>query len=240
MASVIDEQLNTKRWRVQYVKNQPARWATYEPGGLLARYLLTNMKVAVQVGKTVCVHAGLKKEHLDEYGGIVSMNRQAHQWITTRFDNVTYNNVANYENPGDLWKDAETRQLTYFNTVPPFLGGGVGSSTPVWMRDYSRPHDAKPRDPNAQGKLEATLKALECDRMVMGHTPQLGINSVLCGKAWRIDVGMSQGVMAGKPEVLEIQLVNGTEHITVLTIDERIPGEERELYCMLDMMDYNE
>uniref|UniRef100_A0A7S4JYK5 Calcineurin-like phosphoesterase domain-containing protein n=1 Tax=Odontella aurita TaxID=265563 RepID=A0A7S4JYK5_9STRA len=237
MASVVDEQLNTRRWRVQYVKNQPARWATYEPGGLLARPLLANMKVAVQVGKTVCVHAGLKKEHLDEYGGIESMNQQAHQWITTRFDNVTYNNVANYESPADFWKNAEARQVTYLSTVPPFLGGGVGSSTPVWMRDYSRPHDAPPRDPNAQSKLEATLKALDCDRMAMGHTPQLGINSVLCGKAWRIDVGMSQGVMSGKPEALEVQFINGTEEVTVLTRDERIPGQERELYCMLDMMD---
>ena len=137
MASVIDEQLNTKRWRVQYVRNQPARWATYEPGGLLARSLMTNMKVAVQVGKTVCVHAGLKKEHLDDYGGIETMNRQAHQWITARFDNVTYNNMADYESPADLWKAAEARQMTYFNTIPPFLGGGVGSSTPVWMRYVS-------------------------------------------------------------------------------------------------------
>ena len=240
MASVVDEQLNTKRWRVQYVKNQPARWATYEPGGLLSRSLLANLKVAVQVGKTVCVHAGLKTEHLDEYGGIASMNRQAHRWITTRFDNVTYNNVANYDCPSELWKDAETRQLTYFNTVPPFLGGGIGSSTPVWMRDYSRPHDAKPKDPAAQMKLEATLQTLDSDRMVMGHTPQFGINSVLCGKAWRIDVGMSKGVMAGKPEVLEVQLVDGTEEVTVLTRDGKIPGEERELYCMLDTMDLRE
>lgn len=237
MASVIDDQLNTRRWRVQYVKNQPARWATYEPGGLLSRSLLANMKVAVQVGKTVCVHAGLKKQHLDDYGGIASMNRQAHQWITTRFDNITYNNVADYECAADLWKAAEARQLTYFNTVPPFLGGGIGSSTPVWMRDYSRPHDAPPKDPNAQAKLEETLKALDCDRMVMGHTPQFGINSVLCGKAWRIDVGMSQGVMAGKPEVLEVRLVNGAEEVTVLTRDGRIPDQERELYCMLDLMD---
>ena len=237
MASVVDEQLNTRRWRVQYVKNQPARWATYEPGGLLARSLLANMKVTVQVGKTVCVHGGLKCEHLDKYGGIDGMNRQAHQWITTRFDNVTYNNIADYECAADLWKNAEARQLTYANTIPPFLGGGIGSSTPVWMRDYSRPHDAPPRDPNAQANIEGTLKSLDCDRMVMGHTPQFGINSVLCGKAWRIDVGMSQGVMAGKPEVLEIRLVDGTEEVSVLTRDGRIPDQERELYCMLDMMD---
>ena len=72
----------------------------------------------------------------------------------------------------------------------------------------------------------------------MGHTPQLGINSVLCGKAWRIDVGMSQGVMSGKPEVLEVKVVDGTEEVSVLTRDGRLPGVERELYCMLDMMDY--
>lgn len=82
MGSTIDEQLQTNQWRVQYAGNQPARWATYEPGaGILAHPLMSRMKVAVKVGKTVCVHAGLTATHLDQYGGLKGMNEDAQQWM---------------------------------------------------------------------------------------------------------------------------------------------------------------
>jgi hypothetical protein len=66
--------------------------------------------------------------------------------------------------------------------------------------------------------------------MVMGHTPQYKINSALGGRAWRIDVGASQGVMGGTPEVLEI--IHGGDEgedvVSVLTVDgRRIEGRER-------------
>jgi hypothetical protein len=81
VGSPLDESLQTNRWRLQFAGNQPARWASFEPGGLLASPLLANMKVAVQVGKTVCVHAGLTKKHLTDWGGLEGMNRMAHDWI---------------------------------------------------------------------------------------------------------------------------------------------------------------
>jgi Calcineurin-like phosphoesterase len=78
----IDQQLKTEKWRMQYAGNQPARWAAYEPGsGVLAHPLLANMKVAVKVGKTICVHAGLTTKHLEEYGGLRGMNAQARAWM---------------------------------------------------------------------------------------------------------------------------------------------------------------
>lgn len=78
----IDEQLETEKWRLQYAGNQPARWAAYEPGsGVLAHPLLANMKVAVKVGRTVCVHAGLTTQHLEDYGGLRGMNEQAREWM---------------------------------------------------------------------------------------------------------------------------------------------------------------
>jgi len=68
-------------------------------------------------------------------------------------------------------------------------------------------------------------------RMVMGHTPQHKINSALDGKAWRIDVGASKGVMGGTPEVLEIIHMGGEDDediINVLTVEgDRIRGTER-------------
>jgi len=64
--------------------------------------------------------------------------------------------------------------------------------------------------------------------MVMGHTPQSRINSALNGKAWRIDVGMSRGMNATYPEVLEVVKDDaGVETVWVLTAEGRISGEER-------------
>jgi hypothetical protein len=43
-------------------------------------------------------------------------------------------------------------------------------------------------------------------RMVVGHTPQAdGANEVCRGGVWRIDVGMSRGVLKGTPQALEIR-----------------------------------
>jgi hypothetical protein len=84
VGSSLDSSLQTNRWRLQFSNHQPARWVTYEPGGLFATSLLANMKVAVQVGKTVCVHAGLTKQHLIQWGGLEGMNRMAREWIMSR------------------------------------------------------------------------------------------------------------------------------------------------------------
>ena len=42
-------------------------------------------------------------------------------------------------------------------------------------------------------------------RLVVGHTPQMqGANCECDGKIWRVDVGMSFGVLGANPQVLEI------------------------------------
>ncbi|KAK1283656.1 Uncharacterized protein QJS10_CPB21g01424 [Acorus calamus] len=50
-----------------------------------------------------------------------------------------------------------------------------------------------------------TLQAIGAQAMVVGHTPQVeGVNCKCNKRIWRIDVGMSSGVMNSSPEVLEI------------------------------------
>lgn len=67
--------------------------------------------------------------------------------------------------------------------------------------------------------------------MVIGHTPQSQINAIEDGKAWRIDVGMSRGMNANTPEVLEVlQNDEGEEEVFVITAEGRIPGEERYVF----------
>ncbi|OWM66657.1 hypothetical protein CDL15_Pgr010308 [Punica granatum] len=56
-----------------------------------------------------------------------------------------------------------------------------------------------------QSILEETLEALGAKAMVVGHTPQpAGVNCKYNCSIWRIDVGMSRGVLNSRPEVLEI------------------------------------
>ncbi|MFQ6671169.1 hypothetical protein Gotur_035782 [Gossypium turneri] len=54
--------------------------------------------------------------------------------------------------------------------------------------------------------LQETLQALGAKAMVVGHTPQFsGANCEYNCSIWRIDVGMSSGVLNSRPEVLEIR-----------------------------------
>jgi len=221
----VDQALDSTSWRHQYVGNQPARWATYEPGGLLSQTLMANMKVAVKIGRTVCVHAGLKPEHLERYDGIEGMNQQAKAWIANKQEGVQFNNVGEYPVFNQQVVEVEARQQSYVKTIPPVLKGGTDS--PIWMRDYSFPHDAHPKNPDAQSMIDGALRMVDCDRMVMGHTVQRRINNALEGKAWRVDVGVSRGVVGGVPEVLEIVKVNGEELVSVLTPAGKLLPEER-------------
>lgn len=259
------------KWRTQYVGNQPARWASYEPGGLLAHSLMRNMKVAIRVGRTVCVHAGLKPSHLKDHGGIEGMNAAFREWISLGDDicegdhcdaqegiihknnPVIYNHHGQYpaDTPRQPWIEAETRQTYYINSIPKFLAAGAGASGPIWMRDYSSPHDVPPTDPDGkiQDQLDETLTLLDADRMVMGHSIQQRINCALDGKAWRIDIGASRGCINGTPEVLEVVCRMGssgddgdggvaeTDEVSVLTKAPtshpggRVPEKERQVDC---------
>ncbi|MBU1243069.1 metallophosphoesterase [Myxococcota bacterium] len=74
-------------------------------------------------------------------------------------------------------------------------------NTMLWMRHYSN------GVPSAEicEELAATLRLLDADRMVVGHTPQKTINAACDGRAWRIDVGLSRHYGSNGPEVLVIQ-----------------------------------
>jgi len=125
---------------------------------------------------------------------------------------VVYNHHGTYpaNTPRQPWIDAEKRQRFFVNTIPPFLQAKPDDPGPIWMRDYSSPHDVPPQD-DAQQSLERalgmTLALLDADRMVMGHTIQHRINGVMDGRAWRIDVGASKGCLGGTTEVLEVLCV---------------------------------
>jgi hypothetical protein len=70
----------------------------------------------------------------------------------------------------------------------------------TWTRAYS---DGEPSADICQ-TLGRVLKALEAERMVVGHTVQRrGIDGACGDRVWRIDVGMSK-MYGGRPAALEI------------------------------------
>lgn len=234
----------TQTWRLQYAGNQPSRWATFEPNGLLSRPLLSNMKVAVVVGRTVFVHAGLMAEHLKASGGVEGMNQQCRDWFLAELPSELQNDDATaFRSVEDVINNASLRAKTVSKSMPECLGGGIGAKSPVWMRDYSSPADTSPNNHHeAQTLIDECLKELSneqnfsVERMVMGHTPQKQINAALNGKAWRIDIGASSGVLAsGGREVLQI-IHQGAENgiddkIDILTSDGKVfPSSERQVF----------
>ncbi|KAL7464144.1 hypothetical protein ACHAXS_004479 [Conticribra weissflogii] len=165
--------------------------------------------------------------------GISGMNHEAREWISKSHHGPN-NNWGEYNTVEEVIAAAQHRAKVASKAMPDCLGGGIGASSPVWMRDYSQPNDAVPKNPRAKEMILEALKETGPDiqRMVMGHTPQNRINSALGGRAWRIDVGASRGVMGGTPEVLEIIHMGGENDEDIVSIlkedGTRVAAKERE------------
>lgn len=169
-------------WHAPYSVNDSikhdARWAALEPGGILSSVLLAKLKVAVRVGGSVLVHAGLTGTQIRTCGSMEDMNRLAREWITST------------KVPPQASSDE--RAMAISEMTPQFLQSFPAIQSPLWMRNYSAPAD---KPPNLEGSMDASeeidvvLEMLDADRMIVGHTVQFMINSVLDQKVWRIDIG---------------------------------------------------
>ena len=125
-----------------------ARWAAMEPGGLLAKHFLSNFKIAVKVGQTILVHAGIAPEHLTRFGGIQGMNETTKRWILKKGPKVGRRHMLVPSN------DSEGRMRTYMMSMPDFfMEGDDNDFSPIWMRDYSDPPDGIPHNPAAPQML---------------------------------------------------------------------------------------
>ena len=163
-----------------WTRQSKARIGLFSPGGPLAQQLSMHHTVLI-VNDTVFVHGGLVPRHV-EYG-LDKLNRAVSDWMR-----------------GKEIKDDETR------TALGMAIGGVRDSI-VWHRGYGTENFATNQDRSSSCELlEKTLGMIDgANRMVVGHTPQLGGANCECdGKIWRIDVGMSFGVLGAEPQVLEI------------------------------------
>ncbi|XP_026432008.1 shewanella-like protein phosphatase 1 [Papaver somniferum] len=167
-------------WNIlQKQKGVIARSMLLRPGGLLSREL-SRHPVALKVDDWVFCHGGLLPHHVAY--GVEKMNDKVSRWMRGPDEN------------GD--NDPEL----------PFIATR-GYDSVVWNRLYSG-QTGDMEDYQARqiySILQETLRALGGKAMVVGHTPQTeGINCKYGCSIWRVDVGMSSGVLNSRPEVLEI------------------------------------
>ncbi|XP_028768911.1 shewanella-like protein phosphatase 1 isoform X1 [Neltuma alba] len=201
----VDQRMSRNSWGpwnlVKRQKGIIARSILFRPGGSLACELARH-PVVLKVNDWVFCHGGLLPHHVDY--GVENMNKEVSDWMR-----------GLSENDGD--------------PKVPFIATR-GYDSVVWNRLYSRDTmdlvDYKTKQ--VYSILEETLQAVDARAMVVGHTPQpMGVNCKYNCSIWRVDVGMSGGVLNSRPEVLEIR---GNEA--------RVIRSKRDTYSELQVVEY--
>lgn len=155
-----------------------ARLALYAPGQHMAKELSKNPTVLV-INDSVFAHGGLLPIHI-KYG-LEKINAEVAAWMR-----------------GDQMSDGGF-------APPPFIAMGDAKSI-MWNRTFGKERWVSPVDrKHAIQLLDNALLQINCQRLVVGHTPQMeGANCECDGRVWRLDVGMSKGMLDAPPCVLEI------------------------------------
>ncbi|XP_048599465.1 shewanella-like protein phosphatase 1 isoform X2 [Brassica napus] len=168
------------QWNI--VKRQKgviARSVLFRPGGRLACEL-SRHGVVLRVNNWVFCHGGLLPHHVAY--GVERINREVSTWMKSSSD------------------EEDSPEMPFIATR--------GYDSVVWSRLYSREtSDLNEYQIEQASKiLRDSLEAVGAKAMVVGHTPQLsGVNCEYGCGIWRVDVGMSSGVLDSRPEVLEIR-----------------------------------
>lgn len=153
-----------------------ARWMLYRPGGQMAKELAKNPAVLI-VNEIVFAHGGLLPQHL--MYGLQRLNDEVAAWML-----------------GCQKEDGS-------NATPPFPAMGDSNSV-MWNRTFGKERVSDYDRLHMRTQLDQTLKKLGAKAMVVGHTPQMGgLNCECDGRVWRVDAGMSSGVLGAQPQVLE-------------------------------------
>ncbi|KAL8147992.1 shewanella-like protein phosphatase 1 isoform X1 [Apium graveolens] len=178
-----DRKMSQSHWGpwnlVKRQKGVIARSVLFRPGGPLASELAKH-PVVLKVNDWLFCHGGLLPHHAAY--GIERLNKEVSTWMR------------------GLSESDDHQQLPFIATR--------GYDSVVWNRLYSQ--DLGELEDyeidQIQSILEETLQAVGAKAMVVGHTPQTtGANCKYNCSIWRIDVGMSSGVLGSRPEVLEIR-----------------------------------
>ncbi|CAI5485588.1 unnamed protein product [Closterium sp. Naga37s-1] len=161
------------------------RHELFEVGGPMAAELARN-NAALMVNDTLFAHGGILPHHV-EYG-LPRMNRELSQWMRGE----------------EVWGEGGRTPMPFIVTR--------GYNSVVWTRLYSQEYLGSGEDKyKICTVLAASLDAVGAKRLVVGHTPQVGgANGECGGRVWRIDVGMSSGMLNAPPQVLPLPVATST------------------------------
>ncbi|GMH33894.1 hypothetical protein BSKO_01728 [Bryopsis sp. KO-2023] len=178
-----------------------SRVALFSPGGLVANELAKNPTVLV-VNDTVFAHGGLLPVHV-EYG-LEKINAEMAAWMR-----------------GEVNDDGS-------KATPPYIAMG-GANSILWNRTLAQEKFKSAYDKYfACSLLKTSLGKLGKKRLVVGHTPQInGCNCECGGQIWRVDVGMSQGVLNAGSQVLLIEK-DGEGSTQVRPLGENVPPQRQD------------
>lgn len=162
-----------------------ARTEAFRPGGpgaLLLEELCAGAPVARIVGDTLFCHGGLHATFLERH----RRPGEKYRRVLRRVNNGASDWLLGHttRTPDSLTRDAQL--------------------SPAWLDAYSNPPDAEPHPTDCLAATRA-LALLNCNRMIVGHTPQLhaGCNAACRGAVIRIDTGASKSY-GGPKEALEL------------------------------------
>lgn len=186
------------------------RRLAWHPRGIVANFMALNYKTIVQIGKWIFCHAGLTM-HVVQSDTICKINNCISKYLLSNSPvGANDNDQANNKRIFDKYINCPS------------------DKSPVWCRDFGEDITADPRSSKQLGgSYDLILSQYnrvntpylsrygipKAEYLAVGHSPQFfnqqGINSILNGKVWRCDVGMSRafGVEADvcrRPQVLEI------------------------------------
>lgn len=169
----------TKELSFNWDDQLKARLELYSPGGLVACELAKNPTVLI-VNDTVFAHGGLLPIHVNY--GLERVNREMAAWMR-----------------GDV-------TITGKKAMPPYIAMG-GANSILWNRTLAKERfDTPYARYYACSLIKSVLRKLKVKRLVVGHTPQMsGCNCECNGQIWRVDVGMSEGVLNAEPQLIVIE-----------------------------------
>ena len=186
------------------------RRLAWHPRGLIANFMGLNYKTIIQVGRWIFSHAGITM-HAAQNDSICKIN----------------NSISKYLLDDHPHGANDTEQIQNKRVFDKYVNCAQEKS-PVWYRDYGEDLQDERDRRQLAGKFQMVLDEYNrtnrpyltklgipvAEYMAVGHSPQFfnqkGINSILDGKLWRCDIGMSrafgcEGDMGcRRPQVLEI------------------------------------
>lgn len=212
--------IDRDKWMAEHLPGFFELRDAYGPKGDYGRWFRSHDAVA-EVGGVIFLHGGLDPDV--HYKSIQEINKRAHAELAD-FDSL-WKSLADQ---GAIWPYL-TLDEAFKLLQAEYQAGSSGSPSlnpmlqqnivhylhdfphwsimnpdgPLWYRNLA----LKPEDAAYKGKLDAMLKSLKAEHIVMGHTvmtQSYSITSRFDGLAFLIDTGMLTFYFHGRPSALEI------------------------------------